>query len=142
MSYADEFNQLEEFLMSDPEYARIQSEINRLQRLCEDSRDAAATATATYHKWMCCEGALEWFNMDVTDSGDLAFTGLSHELVSEYLADGEELFEQMKRAELVKAGEASSIWLKAFADLKLVKESYGKVRVALVEVWRAKQEKK
>tara|TARA_R100001510_G_C7587772_1_gene158485 strand:+ start:143 stop:571 length:429 start_codon:yes stop_codon:yes gene_type:complete len=142
MSYAEEFKQFEEFLMSDPEYARIQSEINRLQELCKDSRDAAETATRSYHKWMCCEGALEWFSDDCDDSGDLAFTGLNHELVREYLADGQELFEQMKRAELVKAGEASSIWLKASADLKLVKESYSKVRMALVEVWDAKRENK
>ncbi len=125
--------------MADPEYARINSEVTRLTKLLNKTSHQAEKATRNYQKWMCCEAALEEKSGDICGDGDLGFLGLSCDLVAEYLGDGEQMFERMKRAELVKAGEASQIWLQAGEDLELAKESYGKVRPALVQVWREKQ---
>ena len=139
MSFAEEYALLEDFLKADPEYARLESEIDRLRKLCHETSCKADDATRNYHKWMCCEAALESKADDIYDDGHLAFLGLGCDLVSEYLGDGQEMFERMKRAELVKAGEASQAWLQADEDLEVAMASYRKVRPALVQVWRDKQ---
>lgn len=139
MSFADDYARLEEFLLADPEYARINSEVTRLTKLLNKTSHQAEKATRNYHKWMCCEAALEEKAGDICGDGDLGFLGLSCDLVAEYLGDGEQMFERMKRAELVKAGEASQIWLQAGEDLDIAKESYGRVRPALVQAYREKQ---
>ena len=141
MSFIDDYSRLEEFLLSDPEYARLESEIDRLKKVREESDEAADIATRNYHKWMCCESALQDKANLLTDDGDLDFV-FSADLVAEYLAGGQEKFERMKRAELVKAGEASQVWLQADEDLELAYASYRKVRPALVQIWRNKQEAK
>ena len=64
-----------------------------------------------YLKWKSCKGALEWFNMDLNDSGDMAFTGLNHELCGEWIAEGAESFENKMAAALVSAGKASEEWI-------------------------------
>jgi hypothetical protein len=139
MSFADDYARLEDFLKADPEYARIESEVTRLTRLRNETGQRVEKATRNYHKWMCCEAALEVKADDIYDDGHLGFLGLGCDLVSEYLADGEGIFERMKRAELVKAGEASQIWLQADEDLDIANASYARVRPALVQVWREKQ---
>ena len=138
MSFADDYARLEDFLNTDPEYARLNSECNRLRKLRQETDEAADTATRKYHMWMCCESALEDKVFDLSDDGDLGFV-FTHDLVAEYLSDGQEMFERMKRAELVKAGEASQAWLQADEDLDLAMASYSKVRIALVQAYRAKQ---
>ena len=139
MSFADDYALLEDFLKADPEYARLNSEVDRLRKLCHETSCKADGATRKYHQWMCCEAALESKADDIYDDGHLAFLGLGCDLVSEYLGDGQEMFERMKRAELVKAGEASQAWLQADEDLELAMESYNKVRFALVRAYREKQ---
>jgi len=139
MSFADEYARLEEFLKADPEYARLNSEVDRLKKLRHETSCKAEAATRNYHKWMCCEAALEVKAGDIYDDGHLGFLGLGCDLVSEYLGDGEKMFERMKRAELVKAGEASQIWLQADEDLEIAMASHGKVRPALVQAYRDKQ---
>jgi len=139
MSFADDYAHLEDFLKADPEYARISSEVTRLTKLCNETSQQAEKATRNYHKWMCCEAALEAKAGDIYDDGHLGFLGLSCDLVSEYLGDGEKMFERMKRAELAKAGEASQVWLQADEDLEFARVSYSKVRIALVQAYRDKQ---
>ena len=120
------YQEFEAFLATDTEWSRLNhltSETNKVRRR---EGEAVSKAEREYEKWMCCEGALEWFNMDVTDSGDLGFTGLNHELVGEYLADGEQMFERMKRAALVKAGRHAELWIKAC-------EKYQELSTALQE---------
>ena len=107
------FQEFEAFLATDTEWSRLNHLTLEASKVRRREAEAVRKAECEYEKWMCCEGALEWFNMDVTDSGDLGFTGLNHELVGEYLADGEQLFERMKRAALVKAGRHAELWLKA-----------------------------
>ena len=109
-------NSLLDFLHSDPEF-------KKLDEACRTHHEAACKAQVSqdkhmreYLKWNCCKGALEWFNMDVTDSGDLHFTGLNHELVGEYLIGGQQMFQRMKRAALVKAGHHAELWIKADED--------------------------
>jgi len=138
MSFADDYARLEEFLKADPDYARIESEVSRLTTLCNETSQAVEDATRNYHKWMCCESALEDKVFALSDDGDLGFV-FTHDLVAEYLSDGQEMFERMKRAELVKAGEASRLWLMADEDLEVAKVSYSKVRPALVQAYRDKQ---
>ena len=138
MSFADDYARLEDFLKADPEYARIDDECNRLRKLRQETDEAADTATRNYHKWMCCRTALEDKVAGLTDEGDLGFV-FSVDLVLDYLGEGEEMFERMMRAELVKAGEASQAWLQADEDLESATASYSKVRIALVQVWRDKQ---
>ncbi len=139
MSFADDYALLEDFLKADSEYVRLNSEVDRLRKLRHETSCKAETATCNYHKWMCCKAALEAKAGDIYDDGHLEFLGLSCDLVSEYLGDGQEMFERMKRAELVKAGEASQVWLQADEDLELAMASYSKVRIALVQAYRAKQ---
>lgn len=139
MSFADKYACFEDFLKADPEYARIHSEVTRLTKLHNETGQKVEKATRNYHKWMCCEAALEAKADDIYDDGHLAFLGLGCDSVSEYLSDGEEMFERMKRAELVKAGEASQTWLQADEDLDIATESYGRVRSALYQVWSEKQ---
>ena len=139
MSFADDYACFEDFLKADPEYVRIESEVRRLSKLRHKTSCKAETATRNYHKWMCCESALEVKADDIYDDGHLGFLGLGCDLVSEYLADGEEIFERMKRAELVKAGEASQLWLQADKGYQLAMASYGKLRPALYEVWEEKK---
>ena len=107
------YQEFEAFLAADPEWSRLNnltSETNKVR--CQET-EALSKAECEYEKWKCCEGALEWFNMDITDSGDIAFTGLNHELVGEFLTDGEQMFERMKRAALVKAGRHAELWIEA-----------------------------
>lgn len=137
-SFADDYARLEEFLKADPDYARIDAECNRLRKLRHETHEAADTATRKYHMWMCCRTALEDKIAGLTDEGDLGFV-FSVDLVLDYLAEGEEMFERMMRAELVKAGEASQAWLQADEDLESATASYSKVRIPLVQVWRDKQ---
>jgi len=138
MSFADDYARLEDFLKADPEYARIDSEISRLRKLRQEVDQAADTATRNYHKWMCCESALEDKAFPLSDDGDLGFV-FTNDLVAEYLSDGQEMFQRMKRAELVKAGEACQAWLQADEDLEFAMVSYSKVRPALVQAYRDKQ---
>ena len=107
------FQEFEAFLATDTEWSRLNHLTLEASKVRRREAEAVRKAELEYEKWMCCEGALEWFNMDVTDSGDLGFTGLNHELVGEYLADGEQLFERMKRAALVKAGRHAELWIEA-----------------------------
>ena len=74
--------------------------------------------------------------MDVGDSGDLSFTGLNHELVGEYLADGEEMFERMKRAALVKAGQCAELWIQACEDYEHASAELQKRRHELYAMYR------
>ena len=101
------------FIAADPDWCRLNRLKSKALKIREQEGTAVSHAELAYEKWMCCEGALEWFNMDVTDSGDLQFTGLNHELVGEYLIDGKQMFERMKRAALVKAGHHAELWIKA-----------------------------
>jgi len=108
----------ESFIAADPDWCRLNSLRSEAAKIREQEGTAVSKAEVAYEKWMCCEGALEWFNMDVTDSGDLSFTGLNHELVGEYLIDGEKMFERMKRAALVVAGHHAELWSKADEELE------------------------
>lgn len=139
MSFAEDYARLEDFLKADPEYARLNSEVTRLTKLRNETGQRVEKATRNYHKWMCCEAALESKAGDIYDDGHLGFLGLGCDLVSEYLVDGEAMFERMKRAELAKAGEASQLWLQADEDLELSMASYSKIRIALVQAYRDKQ---
>ena len=101
------------FIAADPDWCRLDRLRLKALKTREQEGTAVSQAELAYEKWMCCEGALEWFGMDVTDSGDLHFTGLNHDLVGEYLIDGKQMFERMKRAALVEAGRHAELWLKA-----------------------------
>jgi hypothetical protein len=101
------------FIAADPDWCRLKRLECEALKIREQEGTAVSQAELQYEKCKCCEGALEWFNMDVTDSGDLHFTGLNHELVGEYLVDGQQMFERMKRAALVKAGHHAELWIKA-----------------------------
>ena len=139
MSYADEYAQLEAFLKADPEYARLESEISRLTKLLNETTEETETYTGLYHRHMFCQAALEDKADQLHDDGDLGFLGFNTEFVSEYLADGQAALEREKRAALVKAGQAAERWLQADEDLEFAMADYGKVRPALVQVWREKQ---
>ena len=76
-----------------------------------------------YLKWKCCKGALEWFDMDLNDSGDMRFTGLNHELCGEWLADGQDSFERKMAAALVSAGTAAEEWIENMSHYECHKAS-------------------
>ena len=104
-------NSLLDFLHSDPEF-------KKLDEACRTHHEAACKAQVSqdkhmreYLKWNCCKGALEWFNMDLNDSGDMAFTTLNHETCGEWIAEGAETFENRMAAALVKAGHAAERWI-------------------------------
>ena len=138
MSYHD-FNA---FLAADPEWSRLDRQTSESNRVRQQAAEAVSKAEGEYQKWSCCEGALEWFNMDVTDSGDLSFTGLNHELVGEYLADGEEMFENMKRAALVKAGQHAERWIAACEDYEHLSVTLQKRRLELHSAYRQIEDEK
>ena len=141
MSFDDDYALLEEFLRADPDFVRLDLEADRLLKVRDESNEAADKATRNYHKWMCCESALQDKGNLLTtdlDGGDLDFI-FSADLVSDYLADGQAQFERMKRAELVKAGEASKQWLQAEEDYRNTISARHEVRQALVQTWREKR---
>ena len=67
MSFADKYACFEDFLKADPEYARIHSEVTRLTKLHNETGQKVEKATRNYHKWMCCEAALEAKADDIYD---------------------------------------------------------------------------
>ena len=138
MSYRD----FEAFLAADPEWSRLDRQTSESNKIRCQAAEAVSKAEGEYQKWSCCEGALEWFNMDVTDSGDLSFTGLNHELVGEYLADGEKMFENMKRAALVKAGQQAEIWINACEDYEHLSVALQKRRYELYSEYRQIEDEK
>ena len=126
----------EDFLAADPEWSRLNSLTSETNKVRCREAEAVSKAEREYEKWMCCEGALEWFNMDLTDSGDLGFTGLNHELVGEYLADGQQMFERMKRAALVKAGRHAELWIEACEKHEKLSTALQKRRHELYDMHR------
>lgn len=107
------YQEFEAFLAADEKWSRLNHLTSEINKIRYREAEAVSTAEREYHKWMCCEGALEQVGMDVTDTGDLGFTGLNDDLVCEYLVDGQEMFERMKRQALVKAGRHAELWLEA-----------------------------
>ena len=138
MSYQD----FQAFLAADPEWSRLDRQYSESNRIRNQAAEAVSKAEREYQKWTCCEGALEWFNMDVTDSGDLSFTGLNHELVGEYLADGEQMFENMARAALVKAGQHAERWIAASEDCEHLSAALQKRRHELYSAYNKIKDEK
>ena len=126
----------DKFLAADLEWSRLDALCSQHNEVRNEQAVALSRAEGEYEKWKCCEGALECFNMDVNDSGDLAFTGLNDELVGEYLADGEAMFERMKRAALVKAGQHAELWIQACEDYEHASSELQKRRHELYAMYR------
>lgn len=126
----------DKFLAADLEWSRLNALCSQHNEVRNQQAAALSRVEGEYEKWKCCEGALQWINMDVHDSGDLAFTGLNHEIVGEYLADGGEMFERMKRAALVKAGQHAELWIKACEDYEHASAELLKRRLELYAMHR------
>lgn len=140
MSFADEYARLEGFLKADIEYARLDAECSRLQKIANDNDRVGHSAACDYDKWNVCEEAL----IAAFDRSCEKESSVDTDLKAEYLNDGEMFMQRMKREAMVVAGEAFKFWIEATDQLGAVKAALQARRSTLVDKWNeikaAKQE--
>ena len=142
MSFADEYAQLEAFLKADSEYARFDAECSKLQKIVDEQNQAAHSASCDYETWSLCESTLEFAALDVPLFKPDNLALYNDELAAKHLSEGAEVFKRLKRACLVKAGEASRNWAEASGQLKEAQEVRKERRCALVDAWHEIQANK
>ena len=121
----------DEFLKKDEEWDNYDAACSTYHEAAQDAHQRQDKYVYEWMKWNSCKGALEHFNMGLNDSGDMAFTGLNHELCGEWLADGAETFENRMAAALVMAGNAAEEWIE---NMNIYERNviYRKARVQLL----------
>ena len=80
----------DEFVKKDEEWDNYDAACSTYHEAAQYAHQRQDKYVYEWMKWNSCKGALEHFNMGLNDSGDMAFTGLNHELCGEWLADGAE----------------------------------------------------
>ena len=78
--------------------------------------------------------------MDLDSSGDMAFTGLNHELCGEWLVDGQEVFERKMALALVTAGKAAEKYIKDMTHYECSKTNKEQREEHLREVYDKQKE--
>ena len=121
--------------MADPDYACLDDECSRLQKIVDEQADLSHGAACDYEAWSLCESTLEQAALDVDaySHDNLAFFNAKQ--AQHWLTMGKQLFERLKRDRLVVAGEASRNWAHASDQLKQAQEGRQNRRHALVNVW-------
>tara|TARA_R110002020_G_scaffold332927_3_gene548368 strand:- start:707 stop:1141 length:435 start_codon:yes stop_codon:yes gene_type:complete len=132
MSFADDYARLEEFLKADPDYARIDAECNRLQKIVNDHDQAGHKAACDYDKWKACEEALNSAAFDCSGEKESC---LDTDLKYEYLNEGEMYIQRLKREAMIVAGEAFKFWAEATDQCVTAHFDRQVRRSALVDTW-------
>tara|TARA_R110002020_G_scaffold8678_4_gene35280 strand:- start:263 stop:697 length:435 start_codon:yes stop_codon:yes gene_type:complete len=101
----------QEFIKADEEWDNYDAACSTYHEAAQYSNQRQDKYVYEWMKWNSCKGALEHFNMDLNNSGDMSFTGLNHEICGEWIADGAETFENRMAAALVLAGKAAEEWI-------------------------------
>ena len=139
MSFADDYRRLEEFLASDPDYARLDAECERLEKIICEQGDKAHKATCDFQTWSLCQDTLEHAANSVPEfspDNPLLSALFNDELAADQLHEGAKVFQRRMRDSLAKAGEASKIWADATDQLVEAKKDRQKRRSPLVDTWR------
>jgi len=132
MSFADDYARLEDFLKADPEYARIDAECARLQKIVNDNDQVGHSAACDYEKWKACEEALTNAGLDCSFEKESC---VDTDLKAEYLNEGEMLMQRMKREAMIVAGEAFKFWAEATDQCVTAHFDRQTRRSALVDTW-------
>lgn len=128
MSFADEYALLEAFLHADPDYARLDAECSRLEKIVNEKDQSGHEATGDYDKWNSCEEAMD---SAVFESPNNA----SSDLHCEHLRSGQMFFQRLKREAMISAGKAFSHWWEATDQLCVATSDRQTRRSALVDTW-------
>mgnify|MGYP003651270347 CR=1 FL=1 len=132
MSFADDYARFEESLQSDPDYARIDAECTRLQKIVNHNDRIGDSAASDYDKWNACEEALNKAAFDCSCGNE---SDADSELKAEYLNDGEMHIQRLRREAMIVAGEAFKFWIEATDQLHVAKSDRQARRSALVDTW-------
>jgi len=135
-----EYERLEAFLASDPDYARFDAECNRLQSVINEKSQTAGEAECDYEAFNLCQETLEYAVHDIPDFRPDNLALFNGELAACQLDRGAKRFERLKRECLIKGGEASKAWEEATDQLAAVEHDRQQRRYVLVDVWHKKQD--
>lgn len=128
MSFADEYALLEAFLHADSDYARLDAECSRLEKIVTEKDQAGREAAFEYDKWNSCEEVMDSAVFEALDNA-------SSDLHCEHLRSGQMFFQRLKREAMISAGKRFSHWWEATDQLQVALCDRQARRSALVDTW-------